>query len=114
MVGGLVEQQNIRLDDQRARQQHATLAAARQAGEVGIRVQLQARGDFRDLGLDLPIFELADHVGMLLQTASDDVFHGAGPVAWHFLHHGGDAQTLLAHQLAAIGQDLAGDDLEQG
>ena len=88
-------------------------AAARQAAALGeVRLVIVATGLLHGPGV-----APEKHWGAIDPQAMATLFavNCTGPalVARHFLHHGGDAQTLLAHQLAAIGQNLAGDDLEQ-
>ena len=54
MIGGFVEQQQIGLADQRARQQHPAFVATGQAAKLGIGVQLHLGNDRFDPLINVP------------------------------------------------------------
>ena len=54
VIGRFVEQQDVGLADQRARQAHAALPAARELGQPTITRQFQRANDSRYLAFDIP------------------------------------------------------------
>ena len=109
MIGRLVEQQEVGLRDERASEHDAPPPAARQRPERRIAVELQPRDDLIRLQSGLPI-ALEAHLGGL---AGDHLAHGFAARRRHLL---GEARRLGAGtnpKFAAVGRDLAGNDLEQ-
>ena len=107
VVGGLVEQEHVRLGGQRPGQEHAAFHAGGEHGNLGARVQPHAA----EHGLDLV-------VGQRTPTRAADGRDGledrARQVAGHFLNqHLGD-QPLLADDLALVGFQLALEQPQQG
>ncbi len=136
VVGGLVEQQHVRVRDQRLAQQHAPLEPAGQLCEIGLGVQRQALDHGFDqpigvpaagrldaflqrahaLGVERPFgrgMVFANQSAEFTQAARDHVEHGAGFTLGHFLGHAGDSNARLVAHLAAIGCDGSVDQLEQ-
>ena len=129
VVGGLVQQQHVGRTHQRLRQQHATLHAAGQRGEVGIAVQLQARQGLAHArvqvpavaGLDallraghgfgIPVVRGVVEGGQLraevAQAFGDHVEHGTFGVLRHGLGQARHAQGVAPAHLAVVGRDFA-------
>jgi hypothetical protein len=83
VVGRLVEQQQVGLGDQRARQRHALDPAARQAGNLRRRVESETRDDLLDALVEAPAIGGLDRVLQVSSRASasglacsDDHQHG--------------------------------------
>ena len=138
MVGRLIQQQQVGLRDQRPRQQHAALHPAREPGEIGIAIQLQAfqgldhaaiqRPALRGLdprlhrgqriGIDLVRMDDVVVIGQqraeFAQSGRDHVEHAAGRVLRHFLFEPGDAAAAFDPHLAVIRLEFAGQQFQQG
>ncbi len=109
VVGGLVQQQQFRLAHQRARQQHAALPSTRQRVDVDVRLQLQPRHHHVGLVRALPLV-------MRVERAEAFAHHfGDGSIRRqrHILNEPRHARAWLPPHRAAIGRQLAGDDLNQ-
>ena len=130
MVGGLVQQQDVGIADQRLRQQHAPLHAAGQCGEVGLVRQFEPLEHLLHaavqvpavLGFDLRLrFAHRVHVavvhGMVVareqlaqvaQAFGDHIEHRALRVLRHLLRHARDDHAVLHADLAVVGLEFAG------
>jgi len=120
MVGRLVEQHQVGIADQPARQQDPALVARREAAEVRRRVELHPAQD----GLDL-LAAAPGSLGLHIltgcrrarvhgrQSARNDLPHRAVQVLRHILGQVCDAQTLLPEHDAFVRQQQAREQLEQ-
>ena len=99
MIGRLVEQQQIRLADQRARQQHAAAPAARQRVDDRVGRQLEPRQDQLDVMLAQPRFVLLE---MMRVPFGDDVEHRAVGGERDVLLEPRDAQRRLPPDRAGV------------
>ena len=142
VVGGLVEQQQVGLGDQRPRQQHPALEAAGQLRELGIRVQPQARQHRLDAVGVAPAASRLEPVldarqpfqrrlravlgdppagrvpvaqvgGQPAQGVRDPVVDPALQVLGYRLLQPGDAQPVGNPALTAVRGQFAGDDAQQ-
>ena len=138
VIGRLVQQQQVRLRHQRPRQQHPALHPAREPGEIGVAVQLQAfQGfdhapvqrpalcglDFRlhrgqRVGIDVlgvdDVVVVGQQRAEFAQAGRDHVEHAARGVLRHFLFQPRDAAAAFHANLAVVGPEFAGKQLEQG
>ena len=98
MVGGLVQQQQVRLPHQGLGEQHPPLETARQGVERGVAIQAQARDDPLGALLDGPAAPLLE--GLLDPRQTVQVFlAGVGPEPV-------GETVVLRHQVAQIPQPL--------
>ncbi len=137
VIGRLVQQQDVRLQQQRLRQQHAPLHAAGQRGEIGVVAQPEPFHRLRRALLERPALRCVDRLvqrrqargvhrfrvaGMVVLgeqppgvtgAERDHVEHRAGQVPRHFLRHPRHAQALVAGYAAIVRRDVAGDQPQQ-
>ena len=143
MVGRLVEQQQIRLAGQRAREQDAPAPSARQRGGAGVGRQAQAIEHDFDLLLEPPavaLFELVlqrsraaraaagvaalghrergvvivgDEAGEVAEAVGDDVEHRPLVEERRVLRQAADAQAGLRPDAPAVGRHGAADDVQE-
>ena len=109
VVGRLVEQQQLRLADQRARQQHAPLPSARQRVDIDLGRQLQPRHHHVGLVRALPLVVRIECTETLTHHFGD----GAIGRQRHILNEPRHARARLPPHGAPIGREIAGDDLHQ-
>ncbi len=143
MVGGLVEQQQFGVGDQRACQQGAALEAAGETGEFQIGIKLQARqGGFHALFPEpavatlefvLCIFKFVQGSGCRVMGDRDaggvvarqyrcrfaeppghHVEQIAVQISGHVLGQPCAAQALASVDVTGVGEDLLGDEFQQG
>jgi len=142
VVGRLVEQQHVGGGHERPRQQHPAAPAARQRVHRGVGRQPQPGQHQLDPLLDAPavaLFELVlqpahplertgvavghlhrgvvvrgDQRAQLAEAFGDDVEHRVVRVERHVLHQPRDPRPRRPPDRAAVGRDLAADDLQQG
>ena len=107
MVGGFVEQQQVRLSGQSARQQHAAAHSARKRVERHIAVQPELGQEKRGAGM-------VGLIGRGTDPLLYDTVNGALDIFGHVLGEVGDPQSGLADDLAGVGRDQPRDDLEEG
>ena len=142
MVGRLVEDEDVRLGDERAGQQHAPAPAAGQRVDGHVARQAEAIEHHLDALLDppaVPLVELVlqpaealegrgrgvvrdvvrrvvvggDHVAQRAEALGHDVEHRLGGGERHVLLEARDDDAGLPPDGAGIRRDRAGDDLEQ-
>ena len=109
VIGRLVEQQQLRLADQRARQQHAPLPSARQRVDIDVGRQLQPRHHHVGLVRALPLVVRIERAETLAHHLGD----GAIGRQRHILNEPRHARARLPPHGAPIGRQIAGDDLHQ-
>ena len=109
MIGRLVEQQQIRLADQGARQQHAPLPAAGQRVDNRIGRQRQARHHHVGLVLALPLIVLVE----LAEAFADHGRNRSVRRQRHVLDEPGDPHAGLAQHHAGIRRQIAAENLQQ-
>src|ERR1700754_2649160 len=135
MVGGLVEQKQVRVAHQRLAEQYTTLHAAGQFGEIRVRRQFQSLDHLLHAGVQVPCvlrFDLRLHVAKRVHVARfeqvviareqvaefaeavrDYVEDAARGVLRHFLSEPRDARAALETDFAVVGVQVAGDELQQ-
>ncbi len=137
VVGGLVEQQQVRLGHQRPGQRHAPPPAPGERSHLGVLGQPQAGQHHVDALVEGPAVDRlearlqlghAAHVGLVLvdqvvvlgeqlarlgQALGHHVEDGLAGGLGEILGEHADLQTRSAPDAAAVGQDLGGDQLEQ-
>ena len=99
VVGGLVEEEDIRLPGKRPCDQHPALHPPRKGTEIGARRKSQARDRL-----------LRSDPG----PGGYDFLHGPRKARGDLLGDEGDRDPLLADDLAFVRRDLSVDDLQQG
>ena len=139
VIGGLVEQQQIRLGHQCPCQQHPALQAAGEILEARFRVEAETRQDAIDArlhipapgGLDAPLNRLQpietpalagpraqaavlfDERGQRDQALGDHAMGAPGDAFGHVLGQARDAHPRRADDGAGFGPELAGDDPQE-
>ena len=130
MVGGLVQQQDVGVPDQRLRQQHAALHAAGQRGEIGLFRQFEPLEHLLHAAVQVPAvlgFDLRlrfahrvhvavvhgvvvarEQLAQVAQAFGDHIEHGALRVLRHFLRHPRHHHAVLHADLAVVGPEFAG------
>ena len=102
VIGGLVEQQEVRTVAQPTGDENPAHDASRQRPEFGVRVEAQA-GDRRVGGLFyLPAV-----------PSGDDIVNRTGQAGERFLRHEGDLEALPANDLPGIRRDFAMNEAEK-
>ena len=96
VIGGLVEQQQIGLADQRARQQHAALPSAGERVDDRVRRQRQPRHHHVGLVMPLPFIVRIERA----EAFADHIGDGAIRRQRHVLHQPRDANAGLAQHQA--------------
>ena len=110
MVRRLVEQQQIGLRDERAREQHAAPPSAGQRSTRSRRPEDPSRRDHHvDADVDVPVFDMRE----VFESVGHDVAHRTIRRERHVLFEPRDAQAGLAPHRARVGNDFAADDLQQ-
>ncbi len=110
IVGGFVEQEQVGLRGEGAREEHAALEAAGERGEIGARVDAHAFEEFFEAQLAFPRFLVRN----FHKAGGDDVVRGAGDVGGDFLREAGEARAGLARDDAGVGLHLAGNHAHEG
>ncbi len=110
MVRRLVEQQQVRLADQRARHQHTPAPSARQRVHHRGGRQRESRQHEVHVVLAQPRFVLVE---MMRVPFGDDVEDGAARRERHVLLEPRHPQRRLTPDVPGIGRSLAADDLQQ-
>ena len=120
VVRRFVEQQQVRLADQRLSQQHSPLHPRRQRGEARVRVEAHFLKDSLDLVLQLPIFKRFDSPSRRIAFESrrreshrDDFLHGTLAAERHLLNQPADADARPAQDLSVVRRQLATNELHQ-
>ncbi len=142
MVGGLIQQQQIRVTCQRAGQQHPPFHTSRETGKFCIRIQFHARNDLFHLLLQLPAtgrfhfllypgqevhcilpaiigqadtgrMIVLDQSGKLTQTIRHEFEYAAIVVIRHLLAEACDTGALSHPDFTAVCCQFAGDKLHQ-
>ena len=137
MVGRLIEQQQVGLAGERARQHHLAADAAGAVGEPLVLRKVQTREHGFDSLIDVPTAEALDpglqarqqkqrfaighavtmgevvilgqQLAKLAGAAGDDFKHRLVGVGRYFLFQMGDAQRVGAPDLAVVGKRISGD-----
>ena len=110
MVGGLVEQQHVRLDDQRAREQRPPPPAAGQRGVVRSAVEAEARQHLVHALHALPVLHVRRGG---IERRGDDVAHAAAADVGDVLREQRDARARPQPDAALVRRRRAGDQPQQ-
>ena len=110
VVGRLVEQQDVGLSDERARQEYAAAPPARQRIDDDLGIEVKARQHQVDVMLAPPGLVFVE---MVRVPFGHHVEHGSLGGERHVLLEARDAQRRLAPDGAGVGRDLAADDFQQ-
>ena len=116
VVGRLVQEHDVGVAHQAARQEDAPLEPGGEALEIGRGVETHARDDRVHLQTPAPGVLIAAGWRAGLgrgQAAGQDVGHAARQSFGHFLDQVGHSQAPFADHSPRVGFQLAGDDLEQ-
>jgi hypothetical protein len=109
MVRGLIQQQEVRRRDERPAQHRAPSPAARQRAKRRVPIELEPRDDLIHLEARLPVSIL----GRAREPLGDHGAHGLIAVRGHLLLETRDPRARPDPYFAAVGCDLAGDELEE-
>ena len=110
MVGGLVQQQRVRVGGQRAREQHPPLLPSGKGGEEGVRLQARQGNPAFGLKLGLPIA----FGGVVFGAFGHDFRDGSLQIGGDVLGKIGDALAGGDDDFAAIGFLLPEQQAQQG
>src|SRR6185312_1198449 len=124
MVGGFIQQQDVRFANQRSRQQHASFHATGQCGKIHVAGQSQLGQDFFDAAIQIPAvlrLDLRLGVGQCVKVADGQqvvvarqqaaevtqpfchhVEHAAGGVLRHLLREARNDNAILYAYLAVV------------
>ena len=105
MVRRLVEQQDVGIRHQGPGQQHASLHAGREGGELRVGGQRHSRNDLFDLMFALPSGGRV--VCVDLRAGDNDVVHASRHVLWDVLLQQRDLRAGRENDLAAVGLHFA-------